>query len=229
MMTSRSTRKPTAPAALRHYPHTRSDVTNPLDQVAKKDGAGTAPPGRRYGSETSRTASTSTNRPRSSAGSQKEILVQADQKARKLGLDRRDFLASAMGMATSLSVLNLAAGCSSDGSDKKGTGLGGKDGGYELPPDATMNCAAAEDVLGSQGEFIFDIQTHHIEHEGEWRTTNPGSGQGLASFFAPLSNCVDTILTAASTPRRTCTRSSSRATRRSPCSLASPRRSARTT
>lgn len=41
-----------------------------------------------------------------------EILRQADENARRLGMDRREFLASAMGMCTSLSVLNLASGCS---------------------------------------------------------------------------------------------------------------------
>jgi predicted TIM-barrel fold metal-dependent hydrolase len=45
-----------------------------------------------------------------------EILRQCDDKARKLGMDRREFIASAMGMCTSLSVLNLAAGCG----DKRG-------------------------------------------------------------------------------------------------------------
>jgi hypothetical protein len=45
-----------------------------------------------------------------------EILRQCDDKARRLGIDRREFIASAMGMCTSLSVLNLAAGCG----DKRG-------------------------------------------------------------------------------------------------------------
>ncbi|MDD9966881.1 MAG: amidohydrolase family protein [Myxococcales bacterium] len=40
-----------------------------------------------------------------------EILRQCDDKARKVGLERREFIASAMGMCTSLSVLNLASGC----------------------------------------------------------------------------------------------------------------------
>lgn len=45
-----------------------------------------------------------------------EILRQCDDKARRLNMDRREFIASAMGMCTSLSVLNLAAGCG----DKRG-------------------------------------------------------------------------------------------------------------
>lgn len=44
------------------------------------------------------------------------ILQRADDFARRKGMDRREFMASTMGMATTLSVLNFAAGC------------GGKDG-----------------------------------------------------------------------------------------------------
>jgi uncharacterized protein len=126
---------------------------------------------------------------------EKEILVQADAKSRKLGMDRRDFLASAMGMATSLSVLNLANGCSSSSSSSSNGGgsggSGGGDGGYAIPPDATMNDALAGEILNGKGEFIFDIQTHHIEHEGDWRTTNPGYGATLANFFAPFNGCTE--------------------------------------
>src|SRR6185436_6240956 len=60
----------------------------------------------------------------------REILIRADEKARRLAMDRRDFLASAMGMATSLSVLNMAACASTtEGGSAQGTG-GGPYGGY---------------------------------------------------------------------------------------------------
>jgi predicted TIM-barrel fold metal-dependent hydrolase len=140
-----------------------------------------------------------------------EILRQADDKARALGLDRREFLASAMGMATSLSVLNLAAACSDDdkgngkmagssfadmgsagrkaGAGASGSRSSGGAGGYDIPNAATMDCAQAEDILNGKGEFIFDIQTHHIEEEGDWRTTNPTSGPGLAQYFAQYNGC----------------------------------------
>jgi uncharacterized protein len=42
------------------------------------------------------------------------ILEKADEGARRLGIDRREFLASSMGMATSLWALNLATGCGAD-------------------------------------------------------------------------------------------------------------------
>ena len=40
-----------------------------------------------------------------------EILRRCDDNARKLGMDRREFLASSMGMMTTLSVFNMASGC----------------------------------------------------------------------------------------------------------------------
>jgi predicted TIM-barrel fold metal-dependent hydrolase len=197
-----------------------------------------------------------------------EILRKADENARKLGMDRREFLASAMGMATSLSVLNMTTACSSErknglwnmtagssgggvagtsgaagtpaagggagamgpagaagtgmaaagsgmagasgGAAGRGTsgsgagtgssGMGGAPGssgagGFEIPDAAQLDCAMAEDILNGKGEFIFDVQTHHIEQEGEWRTTNPLQGDILASYFAMYNGCVDAELT----------------------------------
>jgi predicted TIM-barrel fold metal-dependent hydrolase len=196
-----------------------------------------------------------------------EILRQADEKARKLGMDRREFLASSMGMCTSLAVLNMAQACSS-GSGGKGpsagfaymggsggnvsssgnagsmspaagsgmtgngqsSGGGGKGmsmgaggsgtsmgsgsggsrssgsggmsggpgssgaGGYQIPDQATMDCAMADDILNGKHEFIFDIQTHHIEEEGDWRMTNPTAGDILASYFSQYNQCMDSDL-----------------------------------
>ena len=53
-----------------------------------------------------------------------EILRQADDKSRKLGIDRREFLASAMGMCTSLSVINLASACSQPNTGKSAGSAG---------------------------------------------------------------------------------------------------------
>jgi predicted TIM-barrel fold metal-dependent hydrolase len=54
----------------------------------------------------------------------KLILQKADAGARKHGIDRRQFLASSMGMATSLAVINWVAACSS----KQGSMMGGAGG-----------------------------------------------------------------------------------------------------
>ncbi len=40
-----------------------------------------------------------------------EILRRCDDNARKLGMDRREFISSSMGMLTTLSVFNMASGC----------------------------------------------------------------------------------------------------------------------
>lgn len=98
----------------------------------------------------------------------KLILDTCDEKARKLGMDRRDFIASTMGMATTLSLINVAAGCSDSGSDPKAT-----DGGFIIGKDATMDPGAADAALGGK-EFILDMQTHHIEDEVHWRQTHEG-------------------------------------------------------
>jgi uncharacterized protein len=114
------------------------------------------------------------------------ILERAEAQARRLGVDRREFLASAAGMATSLGVLNVVSGCGSDG--RRGGG-GAADGGFNVPDAAAGDCELAEDILDTSGEFIFDIQTHHIEREGDWRKTNPESGPTIASYFASFNGC----------------------------------------
>ena len=104
----------------------------------------------------------------------KLILERADENARRVGLDRREFLASAMGMATSLWALNLVGCSSASGASKKSGsivdgGRPGADGGYCLPEEAQLDEAAACSVL-SGSEFIFDGHTHHFDPNGEWRS-----------------------------------------------------------
>src|SRR5690348_5078611 len=56
----------------------------------------------------------------------KLILERAEEGARKHGIDRRQFLASSMGMATSLAVINYIEGCSSKhGANQSGSGGSG--------------------------------------------------------------------------------------------------------
>lgn len=124
----------------------------------------------------------------------KLILERCDENARRAGVDRRQFIASAAGMATSLAVLNMVSGCgNSDGTAGKAKGAGGSgsdggrmpDGGYQIPPDATLDCDVATEVLSGH-EFIVDMQTHHIEDEERWRESHPGqtyTGDGFASFI----------------------------------------------
>jgi uncharacterized protein len=111
------------------------------------------------------------------------IMQKADENARKLNMPRRDFLASAMGMVTSLYCVNLASACSSN---EVGHNIGPvSDGGnskpplpkvcdaYDFQPEAMFDEQAACAAI-SGDEFIFDIQTHFFDPDGEWVTTNPG-------------------------------------------------------
>jgi predicted TIM-barrel fold metal-dependent hydrolase len=96
------------------------------------------------------------------------ILRLSDERARRLGMDRRDFLASALGMATSLYVVNLASGCGDD------------DGGFNVGK-GPIECDQATEML-SGDEFILDLQTHHIEDEETWRDRHPGEVYGGDQF-----------------------------------------------
>src|SRR4051794_14688506 len=80
-----------------------------------------------------------------------EILKRADAQSRYLGLDRREFLASSMGMVTSLAVINQMSGCSSDKSNKDEGAS--SDGPYLTPIEAT--CEETDLLKGD--DFIFDI------------------------------------------------------------------------
>jgi len=122
------------------------------------------------------------------------IFRRADESARKLDADRRQFLASSMGMATALSIVNLSCTSDSDQSSTaadvpldssvsdagrpQDTGRNGYDVGTDTL-DANQTC---QKLSGDPDEFVFDIQTHHINADGPWRQTNPG----FALFFSQL-------------------------------------------
>jgi predicted TIM-barrel fold metal-dependent hydrolase len=112
-------------------------------------------------------------------------LAEAEVQARRLGLDRREFLASNLGVAASLAAINLVEGCGSgqnapgamnggasgnggpaDAGGPNGdadTGLGSDVRGYyEVGPDIRDPGATCERMLDPSKEFIFDIQTHHV-------------------------------------------------------------------
>ena len=92
------------------------------------------------------------------------ILDKADAKARRLGMDRRSFLASTMGMVTSLGVINTVSGCGSD--EKDG------DGGYNAPDAATEDCDLSHELLDTTDYFVMDMQSHHVVHDGPWTKSN---------------------------------------------------------
>ena len=67
---------------------------------------------------------------------------------RRTGLGRRAFLRSTCGMAACLAAINQASATAG--------------GSYVLPKDAILDRDAADSVLAGD-EFIFDIQTHHVQ------------------------------------------------------------------
>jgi len=92
----------------------------------------------------------------------RELTIQRSiDNARKLGIDRRDFMTSTMGMATALWTMKLA-GCSE--TDSKPDAMMG-----DLE-EAMLDEAVACDLLCGD-EFVFDVQTHHYE-QGDWMDTN---------------------------------------------------------
>src|SRR5262249_30220851 len=102
----------------------------------------------------------------------------------KRGIDRRRFLMSTAGIAVTLSALNLV-GC--DDGDKKGLPPGVESGAtYQVPKDGDPDaiCATLEG-----DEFIFDVQTHHVDPKGEWVKLSPA---GAAYFRTFRPNCSET-------------------------------------
>lgn len=102
-------------------------------------------------------------------------MERAERNARRLGVSRRQFLASACGTATTLLCMNQVFG------------RGGRAGGF-FDVDSAMeldSAAAAHKLAGD--EFIFDIQTHHVNPNGAWRQTDPGFAYFLESL--PQANC----------------------------------------
>jgi hypothetical protein len=125
----------------------------------------------------------------------------AEEVSRREGIDRREFMASACGMATTLYMINMVNGCSSGkkasdnrmgmsgsgGRDAGGpeSGSGGSgDGGFMIPEDAMTDAEVAACALGDGGnELIIDMQSHFATPE-----TNPLGAAGLAGFVGQINN-----------------------------------------
>jgi hypothetical protein len=115
-------------------------------------------------------------------------LARVMEAADRLRCDRRQLLQSASGMAAMLGIVNLAACSGGDGSPDAApaaraststppTSAGGT---FTVPPPEDV--AACHEALGTQGEFIFDIHTHHVVPEGPWRTTAPRIADMIADL-----------------------------------------------
>ena len=93
----------------------------------------------------------------------RESRVAIEANARKAGVSRRQFLLSAAGSATVLSVL---AACSKSDDKASGTRTGGT---YSVSPESILDNEAAAAELGGD-EFIFDVQGHLLEYPPEGKS-----------------------------------------------------------
>ena len=110
----------------------------------------------------------------------------ADRIARKQGVPRRRFLQSSAGIAVTLAAINLV-GCDDDdkGSLPDGVDTGGT---FDVPTDADPD-AVCEKLEGD--EFIFDVQTHHVDPEGPWVKESPVTAQFFARFLGGDPSCME--------------------------------------
>ena len=100
------------------------------------------------------------------------------EKARRLGISRRDFVASTMGTASALWVINQVYGCSAGGAGST------VDAGFNVDANMMEDAGACEPLRGE--EFIFDVQTHHVNPNGVWR--DGGGFEGALAGF-PQAQC----------------------------------------
>lgn len=99
---------------------------------------------------------------------------------RKLGMTRRDFVRSAAAYSVGLWAIQQLI---------RGDAWANHRIGGECKPDLDPNGSPVQ-LSNLPGEFIFDIQTHHVDEDGLWRVNNPG----FAAFFAAVweqSRCGD--------------------------------------
>src|SRR5438034_380729 len=91
----------------------------------------------------------------------------SDEAATRLGMTRRDFLRTGSGMAAGLLALNQVCGeC------------------YAVEPAEVADPAAFEEKW-PKDQFIFDVQTHHVDVSRKWYDDTP-DGRSTLRFFQML-------------------------------------------
>lgn len=94
----------------------------------------------------------------------------ASSNARRRGLDRRSFLRTGCGVASTLLAMNLA------------NAAGNKRGGFfDVSHDSAVDLQlAAAEVEGN--EFIFDVQGHYVNPNGAWIQLLPENARPYSTF-----------------------------------------------
>ena len=95
----------------------------------------------------------------------------ADENARRRGVDRRSFMVSACGAASTLLAFNAA-----------NAGAGRAGGYYELDEVAAVDPDVAVEKLGGR-EFVFDVQGHFVGQHGLGRTGLGDAKQFIKDIF----------------------------------------------
>lgn len=91
----------------------------------------------------------------------------SDRAASRQGRRRRDFLRSASGMAAALLALNQVHGRA-----------------FDVRPEEVDDPVAFEERW-PKDQFIFDVQTHHVDVSRKWYDDTP-TGRGVKTFFEQL-------------------------------------------
>jgi hypothetical protein len=95
------------------------------------------------------------------------VAALSERAARRHGLSRRHFLRTGAGMAVALSALNQVFGdC------------------YAVSAEEIEELLAFEEKW-PKDQFIFDVQTHHVDISRKWYETTP-EGKAVQSFFTRL-------------------------------------------
>jgi hypothetical protein len=100
----------------------------------------------------------------------KLALEAATTHARRTAQSRRQFLISSCGAASTLLAFNKANAAH----DRRG-------GYFEVPDEAALDPAAAYAQVGG-GEFIFDVQGHYVNPEGDWLSRIPPDSRPYAGM-----------------------------------------------
>lgn len=120
---------------------------------------------------------------------EKVALERAEENAKRVGLDRRSFLATSAGLATTLSAVHLVTGCGSSGGGAGGSGGSGMGGaGGTRMEDLECDLDGARQALDPSEMFLMDVQTHHVDADNEydelWQETNVAYAVFFNQFFS---------------------------------------------
>lgn len=105
-----------------------------------------------------------------------------DAAARRLNLSRRRYVVSAAGAAATLLAF-----------DRAFAAAGHRGGRYAIPAEAAYEPQVAQAAIGPlPGEFIFDVQLHHVNPRGKWRElAGPNAFKGMPNSACGKSDHIE--------------------------------------